>query len=176
MPATTTLLLLSLASDCNLLSSALLLTASTESTALSVVTFVGSKGLLSSGFRGAIGSGCCGILLIVVFNWSGCRGSRGGIPDNWCRGSSGSSISRLSTVGSVVAAGGLTFGGNLLVQGVETLGFGAVEVEPPIADEVVLVEDGSVGAEEGILGKAALSVSGTDVEDLALSLSIGVIS
>ncbi len=30
------------------------------------------------------------------------------------------------------------FGGNLVVQRVESLGFGAVKVEPPVADEVVL--------------------------------------
>jgi hypothetical protein len=108
--------------------------------------------------------------LIVVINWGG---SRGGSPGSWGRGRG--SISRLGTVGSV-ATGGFTFGGNLVVQGVEAFGFGAVEVEPPIADEVVLVEDGSVGAEEGVLSKAALSVSGANVEDLALSLSIGIIS
>ena len=33
------------------------------------------------------------------------------------------------------------------------LGGGAVEVEPPVADEVVLVEEGSVGTEEAVLGQ-----------------------
>ena len=33
------------------------------------------------------------------------------------------------------------------------LGGGAVEVEPPIADEVVLVEEGSVGTEEAVLSQ-----------------------
>ena len=33
------------------------------------------------------------------------------------------------------------------------LGGGAVEVEPPVADEVVLVEEGAVGTEEAVLGQ-----------------------
>ena len=40
--------------------------------------------------------------------------------------------------------------GDLLVEVVVVLGEGAVNVEPPVADEVLLVEDGSVGAEEGV--------------------------
>ena len=56
------------------------------------------------------------------------------------------------------------------------LGGGAVEVEPPVADEVVLVEDGSVGAEEAVLGQTAGSIGGTDVEDLALGLGVGVVT
>lgn len=72
--------------------------------------------------------------------------------------------------------GGLTLGGEVVIEAVETLGFGAVKVEPPVADEVVLVEDGSVGAEEAVLGKASSTISGTDVENLALSLWVSVIS
>jgi len=48
--------------------------------------------------------------------------------------------------------GGLAFGSDLFVKGVETLGLGAVKVEPPVADEVVLVEDGAVGTQEAVLG------------------------
>jgi hypothetical protein len=44
----------------------------------------------------------------------------------------------LGTVGGF-AGSGLAFGGDLLVERVESLGLGAVEVEPPVADEVVLV-------------------------------------
>ena len=51
------------------------------------------------------------------------------------------------------SGGGLSFGGDLLVQAVQTLGLSAVEVEPPVADEVVLVEEGSVGTEEAVLGQ-----------------------
>ena len=67
-------------------------------------------------------------------------------------------------------------GGDLVVQRVEVFGRGAVKVEPPVADEVVLVEDGSVGAEEGVLGEATLAVSGTDVENLALGLGVSVVA
>ena len=52
----------------------------------------------------------------------------------------------------------------------------AVKVEPPIADEVVLVEDGSVGAEEGVLGKATLAISSADVEHLALGFRVSIVS
>ena len=49
--------------------------------------------------------------------------------------------------------GGLALGGQSSVDLFgESLSLGAVEVEPPVTDQVVLVEDGSVGAEEGVLG------------------------
>ena len=81
---------------------------------------------------------------------------------------------RADSVGSGTSSSG--FGGDLVVQGVETLGLGAVEVEPPVADEVVLVEDGSVGAEEAVLGEPTSAISGANVENLALSLGVGVVS
>ena len=43
-------------------------------------------------------------------------------------------------------------------------------------DPTCLVEDGSVGAEEGVLGEAALGVRSADVEHLALSLLISVVT
>ena len=39
------------------------------------------------------------------------------------------------------------FGGVLVVESVQTLGLGAVKVEPPVADENLLVENGSIGTE-----------------------------
>jgi hypothetical protein len=71
---------------------------------------------------------------------------------------------------------GFTFGGDVLIQGVKALGLGAVKIEPPVADEIVLVEDGSVGAEETVLGESSLAISGTDVEHLALGFGVGVVS
>jgi len=52
----------------------------------------------------------------------------------------------------------------------------AVKVEPPVADEVVLVEDGSVGAEKAVLDLAAVTVSSADVEDLTLGFRISIIT
>ncbi len=46
----------------------------------------------------------------------------------------------------------------------------------PVTDEVVLVEDGAVGAEEAVLGEAALAIGGANVEDLALGLGVGIIT
>ena len=85
-------------------------------------------------------------------------------------------VGRRSSVDGLVTGQRLALGGNLVVQGVERLGLGAVKVEPPVADEVVLVEDGAVGTEEAVLGQTALAVSGTDVEHLALGLGVGVVT
>ena len=64
----------------------------------------------------------------------------------------------------------------LVDEAVDVPGGEAVEVEPPVADEVVLVEESSVGAEEAVLGEAASSVSGADVESLALGLGVRVVT
>ena len=56
------------------------------------------------------------------------------------------------------------------------LGGGAVEVEPPVADEVVLVEESSVGAEEAVLGETSGPVSCADVEHLALGLLVSIVT
>ena len=50
----------------------------------------------------------------------------------------------------------------------------AVHVEPPVADEVLLVEDGAVGAEEGVLQQAPDPVIGADVEGLTIELQTQV--
>jgi hypothetical protein len=52
----------------------------------------------------------------------------------------------------------------------------AVHVEPPVADEVLLVEDCPIRAEEAVLGQPAAPVVPADVECLALGLSIGVVT
>ena len=48
---------------------------------------------------------------------------------------------------------GVSLGSVLIIETVEVLGGGAVEVEPPVTDEVVLVEEGAVGTEEAVLGQ-----------------------
>ena len=53
---------------------------------------------------------------------------------------------------------------------------GAVNVEPPVADEIVLVKDGAVGAEEAVLGETTLSVTCTDVEGLTLGFNVSIVS
>ena len=66
--------------------------------------------------------------------------------------------------------------GHLVVAGVEALGLRAVKVEPPVADEVLLVEDGAVGAEEGLRAQAAQAVGDAHVEDLAVGRRVGVVT
>ena len=70
----------------------------------------------------------------------------------------------------------LSFSFNFQVSGIETLSERAVHVEPPVADEVVLVEDGSVGTEEAVLGEAALAIAGTDVKSLALGFGVSIVT
>ena len=52
----------------------------------------------------------------------------------------------------------------------------AVHVEPPVADEVLLVEDSPVGAEEAVLGEPAPTIVPAYVERLALCLRVGVVA
>ena len=73
-------------------------------------------------------------------------------------------------------SGSLSFSRYLLVEAVESLGLGAIEVEPPVTDEVFLVEDGPVGAQKGVFAEAALPVVGANVEYLALRLGITVVT
>ena len=70
----------------------------------------------------------------------------------------------------------LSLGCNLIVQRPEVLGGGAVHVEPPVADEVLLLEECAVGAEEGVLGEAGVAVVGADVESLALGLWVAIVT
>ena len=53
---------------------------------------------------------------------------------------------------------------DLLVEGVEGLCQRAVHIEPPVANEVLLVEQSPVGTEEAVLGQTSVSEVGTDVE------------
>merc|ERR550539_1176155 len=109
-----------------------------------------------------------GLVLVVVV---------GGLGD-WRRDGGGVTVLSSSSVLSLVRGAGQSFplGGDLVVEAVEVLGGGAVEVEPPVADEVVLVEEGSVGTEEAVLGQTSGSVSSADVESLTLSLGVGVVT
>ena len=52
----------------------------------------------------------------------------------------------------------------------------AVHVEPPVTDEVLLVEEGAVGAEEAVLDEVGVAEVGADVEGLALGLGVGVVA
>merc|ERR1712123_268158 len=69
-----------------------------------------------------------------------------------------------------------SFSSNLVIERIELLSGGAVEVEPPVTDKVVLVEEGSVGTEEAVLGETTGSISSADVESLAFSLRVSVVT
>ena len=74
------------------------------------------------------------------------------------------------------SGGGLTFGSDFVVEAVEAFGFSTVKVEPPITNEVSLVENGAIGAQEGVFGKTTLAISSTDMESLAFSFSISIVT
>merc|ERR1712106_1255692 len=53
---------------------------------------------------------------------------------------------------------------DISIQSVERFSQTAVNIEPPVTDEVLLVEEGAIGAEEAVLGEAIIAVVSTDVE------------
>lgn len=71
---------------------------------------------------------------------------------------------------------GLLLCPDLVVAAIESLSRGAVKVEPPVADEVLLVEYGAVGAQERVLGQATFTIGRADVEHLALSGRISIVT
>ena len=106
-----------------------------------------------------------------------------------------------SSVLGVGGGDGLALGPDVVVEAVETLGLGAVEVEPPVTDEVLLVEDGAVGAEESkkiwkliihlnserlealmnirdlrVFGESTKTISCANVESLAFRLGVSVVA
>ena len=64
----------------------------------------------------------------------------------------------------------------LILDAVQLLSQGAVHVEPPVADKVLLVEEGPVGAEEAVLDEVGITKVGADVERLALSFGVSIVT
>ena len=62
----------------------------------------------------------------------------------------------------------------LVVQIIETRCRVAVKVEPPVADEVLLVEDGAIGAEEGPAFHTG--TASTDMEGLTLGFRVRIVA
>ena len=61
-----------------------------------------------------------------------------------------------------------------MIEAIEGVCNFTVHVKPPVADEVLLVEDGAIGAEEGVVcqrGSDGVLVN-TDVEHLAVTLQL----
>ena len=52
----------------------------------------------------------------------------------------------------------------------------AVHIEPPITDEVLLVKQSTIRTKEAVLGEVFTAKVGTDVESLALSFWISVVT
>ena len=82
----------------------------------------------------------------------------------------------LTWVSSIIASIGLPLCSNLVIERVERLCQGAVNIEPPVANEILLVHQSPIGAEEAELVKAAVAVAAADVEGLALSLWASAVS
>ena len=68
-------------------------------------------------------------------------------------------------------------GQHLVIDPVLGGSLGTVHVEPPVADEVLLVEDRPVGAEEAVGDQATLGVpQGAEMEHLALGVRVCVLA
>ena len=95
-----------------------------------------------------------------VWGWGGVAGEVGGgelldvVP-----GGDADTLHTLGVVGRLLRR-------DVLVQAVEALGQAAVHVEPPVADEVLLVEQRAVGTQEAVLGQALAVQVGAHVEGL----------
>ena len=50
-----------------------------------------------------------------------------------------------------------------------------VNIEPPVTDEILLVEQSAIGTEEAVLDQRVAAVLGTDVEGLAVSVCVSVV-
>ena len=72
------------------------------------------------------------------------------------------SVTIENSVNTVGVSVGTVDDSDVGVEAVELSGGGAVEVVPPVTHEVLLVEHGAVGAEEGVLAAVSLA----DVEHL----------
>ena len=107
--------------------------------------------------------------IVVIIGWSIIRCS-GFISSFW----SSVWINSIRCSGS---RGSLSSRSNLRVLGLgKSSRLCTVNIEPPVTDEVVLVEDGSIGAEEAVLGKTSSTISSADVECLTLSFWISIVT
>ena len=79
------------------------------------------------------------------------------------------------TYNPVWSVGGL-LGGDVLVEAVKALWQGTVHVEPPVTDEVLLVEQSAVRAEEAVLGEVTVPKVGAHMEGLTVGLGVGVVA
>ena len=65
---------------------------------------------------------------------------------------------------------------DLPVDGPEATSRAAVHIEPPVAGEVLLLEESPVGTEEADLVEVPLALVDTHVEGLAVGLGVGVVA
>ena len=51
-----------------------------------------------------------------------------------------------------------------------------INIEPPVTDEVLLIEDAAIGTEERVFKQATHSIIGADVETLTVRLLVTIIT
>ena len=86
-------------------------------------------------------------------------------------------ITTATTISSSVPVVSDALGQHLVIDPVLGGSLGTVHVEPPVADEVLLVEDRPVGAEEAVGDQATLSVpQGAEMEHLTLGVRVCVLA
>jgi len=81
-----------------------------------------------------------------------------------------------SSSGSAFSCSSSSGSSNISIQRIQGLSQTAVNIKPPVTDEVLLVEEGTVGAEEAVLGEAIIAVVSTDVEGLAVSIGVSIVT
>jgi hypothetical protein len=64
---------------------------------------------------------------------------------------------------------------DISIQRIKSFSQSAIYVEPPVTDEVLLVEKGAVGTEEAVLDEPRVAVICTDVESLAVRLGVSIV-
>jgi len=110
-------------------------------------------------------------LISAVCSWSRCSGIKA-IHD----GNTPLSVNPPASSSIALCCGSSSGSSDVSIQRVEGLSKTTVDIEPPVADEVLLVEEGAVGAEEAVLGEAIVAVVSADVEGLAVSVGVSVVT
>ena len=85
-------------------------------------------------------------------------------------------ICRSSITTKSIRSKSFTLSINFIIKRVEILSSGAVKIEPPVTDEIVLVEECTIRTEEAVLGQTSSSISCANMECLALSLGVSIVT
>ena len=92
------------------------------------------------------------------------------------RGRSCCIICRSSITTKSIRSKSFTLSSNFIIKRVEILSSGAVKIEPPVTDEIVLVEECTIRTEEAVLGQTSSSISCANMKCLAFILRVSIVT